>query len=138
VRRLTFVVVAAALTIALASCGSGSPGAPLAGLDKRNVKAGAVEVTITPTRIDQTGASFGIAFDTHTEDVELDVAASATLTVGGRPWTGAAWAGDGPSGHHREGTLTFTAAGAPTGQTVLTIGGLDQPVRASWELPERG
>jgi hypothetical protein len=138
VRRVSLLVVAVALTVALAACGSDAPTATATGLDKRTVEAGAVKVTIAPARVDGAGASFGIAFDTHTEDLALDVAASAALTVGGTPWTGATWAGAGPGGHHREGTLTFTAAGAPKGEVILTIEGLDQPVRASWEVPTAG
>ena len=137
-RRLTLLAVTVALTVVLAGCGSDGPGVTAAGLDKRTVEAGAVEVTIPPARIDESGASFGIAFDTHSEDLALDVAASAALTVGGTPWTGAAWAGAGPGGHHREGTLTFSAAGAPRGEAILTIDGLAQPVRASWELATPG
>ena len=39
-------------------------------------------------------------------------------------------------GHHREGTLTFSAAGPANGDAVLTIEGLDEPATARWALPE--
>jgi hypothetical protein len=93
-------------------------------------------VTITPTRIDATGGEFDIAFDTHSVDLDLDIAQRATFTVDERPWADPVWDGAGPGGHHREGTLTFTATGPAAGDAVLTIEGLDEPVTARWALPE--
>ncbi len=68
--------------------------------------------------------------------LDTDVAAAAELTVDSNTWTDPAWDGDGPGGHHRSGTLRFTASG-PVSAT-LTIGGLDQPVTARWTLLEGG
>lgn len=136
-RRLTpLLAAAAAFAVLLAACGSDDPPAA-AGLDTRTVTAGEVEVTITPTRVDDTGASFAVVFDTHSVDLDLDVADAAALTVDGQAWTDPAWDGDGPGGHHREGTLTFSAAGPANGDAVLTIEGLDEPAAAQWALPER-
>jgi heat shock protein HslJ len=137
VRRLTPLLAASALAIVLAACGSDDPPAALDGLDTRTVTVGEVEVTITPTRLEDTGASFTVAFDTHSVDLDLDIADTATLTVDGQAWTDPSWNGPGPGGHHREGTLTFTAAGRATGDAVLTIEGLDEPATARWALPER-
>jgi hypothetical protein len=97
-----------------------------------------VTVTITPTRIDAEGAELIVAFDTHTVDLDLDVAAHTAPTVDGTDWVDAAWDGAGPGGHHRQGTIRFTAGGPASGDAVLTIGGLDEPVTASWTLPAGG
>ena len=135
-RRLTHLLVAGALAVVLAACGSDDPPVAATGLDTQTVTVGEVEVTITPTRVDDTGAAFAVAFDTHSVDLDLDVADLATLTVDGQAWTDPAWDGTAPGGHHREGTLTFTAAGPATGDVVLTIEGLDDPATARWALPE--
>lgn len=135
-RRLTPLLVAGAFAVVLAACGSDDPPVAAAGLDTRTVTIGEVEVTITPTRVDDTGASFAVVFDTHSVDLDLDVADTVTLTVDGKAWTDPTWDGAGPGGHHREGTLTFTAAGPANGDAVLTIEGLDEPATAQWALPE--
>lgn len=136
-RRLSPLLVAGAFVVALAACGSDDPPVAAAGLDTRTVTVGEVEVTMTPTRVDDAGASFAIVLDTHSVELDLDIADTATLTVDGQAWTAPAWNGAGPGGHHREGTLTFTAAGAASGDAVLTIEGLDEPATARWALPER-
>lgn len=69
-------------------------------------------------------------------ELGLDVARRATFTVGGQPWTDPVWDGAGPGGHHREGTLVFTSTGPPTGDAVLTVEGLDEPLTARWALPQ--
>jgi hypothetical protein len=130
------MLVAGALAVVLAACGSDDPPVAAAGLDTQTFTVGEVELTITPTRVDDTGAAFTVAFDTHSVDLGLDIANTATLTVDGQAWTDPAWDGDGPGGHHREGTLTFTAAGPAEGDAVLTIDGLDEPATARWALPE--
>ena len=134
--RLTHLLVAGALAVVLAACGSDDPPVAATGLDTQTVTVGEVEVTITPTRVDDTGAAFAVAFDTHSVDLDLDIANTATLTVDGTAWIDPAWDGTGPGGHHREGILTFTVAGPATGDAVLTIEGLDDPATARWALPE--
>lgn len=136
-RRLTTtLVMTIALLMLVVACGEDDPPVAAAGLETRTVTVGEVEVTIVPTRIGTTGAEFDIAFDTHSVDLDLDIAGQATLTVGGQPWTDPTWAGGGPGGHHREGMLTFTADGPVAGDAELRIEGLDEPVIARWALPE--
>ena len=129
------VVLGAALLLAACS-GEAERDTPAlrAGFASRTVEAGEVTVKLTPQRIDADGATFEIVFDTHTVDLDFDVAANARLLVDGTVWRGATWEGPGPGGHHREGTLGFTAAGEATGTAQLSIDGLPRPVRATWEL----
>mgnify|MGYP000445096937 CR=1 FL=1 len=145
-RRLLIVVAVGALALAGVACGgnaktaspdsaSGEPTQSSApALATKTVEAGAVTVKIDPVRIDATGAEFKVAFDTHSVDLDLDVARNAILTVAGAPWTAATWSGDGPSGHHREGTVRFAPAGPAQGTAVLNLGGLPGPVTATWTL----
>ena len=144
-RRLTIVAVAAAALLFLVVRGfiawqdtsdrTTSHDTPNA-LAARTVKGGAVTVKIEPERIDATGAEFRVSFDTHSVDLGFDVAANAQLTVAGTAWGSPSWRGDGPGGHHRSGTLQFTASSPPTGNAVLRLGALPSPVTASWTLPE--
>jgi hypothetical protein len=141
-RRLTRLVAAFALGAAalLGACsddGTSSETGTGAGFARKTVEAGEVTVKLTPERIDGDGAAFDVAFDTHSVELGLDVAANARLVVEGTAWTDATWGGAGPGGHHRDGTLRFTAAGEATGTAEVTIDGLPEPVRATWNLEDQ-
>lgn len=107
-------------------------------LPARDTTAGPVQITISPVRLDTTGAAFKVVLDNHEIDLTMNLAKGASLTVGSVPWSPATWAGDGPTGHHREGTLTFPTGGAAAGQVVLTLSGFPSPVQLQWTLPEGG
>ena len=133
----TFRVLALPFALAglLAACSSSPSGETAKSvLPARTLAAGAVEVTITPTRLDTTGATFSIVLDTHSADLSVDLATFAVLTVGGTKWTVQGWTGDGPGGHHRSGELKFSAQRRPQGTAVLAIAGLPEPVEATWQL----
>ena len=132
--RLLATTVVVAITVSLSACGGSSKRSGTAGLATRTVKFDGLDVVVTPARIDATGAAFNIAFDTHTGATGIDVAAKATLTVGGATWSGATWSGDGPGGHHRAGTLRFRAGGPPSGTARLSIAGLPGPLTVTWQV----
>ncbi len=119
----------------LAACGSSSasPSAESV-LPVRAVQAGAVQVKITPTVLDASGAKFTIVLDTHSADLSLDLTTASQLDVDGTAWAIEGWSGDGPGGHHRSGQLQFTAKGPAQGTATLRISGLPEPVEATWEL----
>ena len=132
-------VVAAAVAVLLAAgCGSARSGAAPtpAGLPARTAMAGPVEVSVVPQPIDSNGAAFKVQLENHQADLTGDYAATSTLTVGGTAWTAPRWAGDGPGGHHRVGTLSFTPADAAAGPVELNLGGLPAPVTVRWTLPD--
>lgn len=136
-RRLLIVPATIGLVLAGAACGGGTTSASPTGgaaLASKTVEAGAVTVKIEPLRIDGTGAEFKLTFDTHSVELDFDVARNASLTVAGTSWGGPVWSGDGPSGHHREGRVRFDAAGPATGSAVLALAGLPAPVTATWSL----
>lgn len=129
-------VIGAVVIIAVAGTGDSSAPDPRRGaaaLGTATVSAGEVEVEITPT-FDGASAVFRVVLDTHSVDLDVDLAKTADLSVAGVEWPVAGWAGDGPGGHHRQGDLTFTAAGQPSGEVILTIGGLPEAVDARWSL----
>lgn len=137
-RRLIPIAVAAAVVIAgaIAAVATRDGGAgedtPASRFATRADEAGEVTVEATLRRLDDTGAVAGVVFDTHAVELDLDVAAGATLTVGGVAWPAEAWDGDGPGGHHREGELRFTPAGPAGGDAVLRIAGLSEEVTFRW------
>lgn len=134
-RASALIVVAVAL---LAACGgsSGTKTEPAAAgaFAARTAKSGPVDVSVTPKAIDGSGARFKITLDNHQVNLTGDYAKASSLTVDGKPWTAARWSGDGPTGHHREGTLSFAAAGPVTGSVELRIGGLPKPVTLTWDV----
>ena len=128
-------VVAAVVLVATPGSDDSPPAAANAsGLDTRTVSAGEVDIKIEPLQLDDDGAAFAITLDTHSVELSFDLTADARLEVGATTWLVTAWVGDGPGGHHREGTLEFEATGPPTGSARLTVGGLPEPVEATWEL----
>ena len=132
-RRLILAGSFLALTVLGASCINTTTAEDTV-LPSRTIEAGSVKVTITPTRFDDRGARFGISLDTHSGDLSMDLAASASLNVDGKTWPGAVWSGDGPSGHHRSGNLRFASGGPARGAARLTISGFPKPVAATWRL----
>ena len=109
---------------------------PSGGLAARTVQAGTVQVAIRPLQLDQQGAAFQVTLTTHSGRLDVDVAGQADLTVDGVAWGGASWSGSPPGGHHRQGTLRFAPTSRPgVGRTAsLRIGGLPEPVEATWQL----
>lgn len=140
--RRRLIVAAGVLVTAglvLAACSRGDEGGTsepgrTAGLARRTIRAGEVDVTLEPIRLDAGGAVFEVVLDTHSVELSMDLAAAARLEVGGTTWKVAGWRGDGPGGHHRKGELRFTATGPPQGTVRLTLSGLPEPVEATWNL----
>lgn len=135
-RLILAVAVVAIAGVALAACGGddGNDDNASSGLPSRTVEAGEVDVKVEPTQLDAEGATFKIVLDTHSVELSMDIARSAQLEVGVAAWDVAAWEGDEPGGHHREGELSFTAAGPAKGTARLTLSGFSEPVEATWDL----
>ena len=135
-RPVTVAVVAGLMLVAVTGCTNGDDGStPTSVLPARSVDAGEVEVTVTPVRVDGNGATFLVALDTHTVELDVDLVATATLRIGDTVWPTESWDGSGPGGHHRSGQLHFRAGGPANGAAQLLIAGLPEPVEISWELP---
>jgi hypothetical protein len=130
------VVGAGMVGVVAATSGDGdesSPARPSA-LAAKTVTAGEITVRLEPHHLDASGAEFAVTLDTHSEELDMDLVAGATLVVNSTEWPTTAWDGDGPSGHHREGRLRFDATGPPAGPVELTLDGFPDPVAAQWTL----
>lgn len=138
--------VGAALVVALLLPGvtpatgrASEPAAPATRrLPPEEMRAGDVTIKVTPKQVTDRRAVFRISIDTHSTDLDIDVATAARLRVGGVEWPGARYAGDGPGGHHREGVVRFRAASAPYGAMRLTINAFGDSVTARWNLEKGG
>ncbi|HCM38100.1 MAG: hypothetical protein UV61_C0009G0038 [Candidatus Gottesmanbacteria bacterium GW2011_GWB1_43_11] len=75
----------------------------------RENSGGNVTVSITPVRLTPgTQPQFQIAFETHSVELDFDVAKITTLTdQQGQQFPIPIWDGAPPGGHHRQGILTF-------------------------------
>jgi hypothetical protein len=129
-------LVALVLLSLSAACGGDEPSSATGPdtLAAKSIEAGEVTVKVHDVTIGAEGASFRITLDTHSVELDMDIAEGAELEVDGAKWTNARWDGDGPSGHHREGTLTFDPGGTAADSATLTLDGFPEPIRASWEL----
>lgn len=129
---LTLAVAAVALAWTLSGT-SGDPEDPGAAAP-RSADASGVEVTVTPLRLDEEGAVFRVSLDTHTVDLEPDVATGSTLRVGAAEWGPPRWVGESATSHHLAGQLAFTAQGSLGGAMELTIAALPAPATFRWDV----
>ena len=130
-RRALIIAPLLALLLAAAGCSSGNEEA--GAFAQQQVKAGSITVSITPTRLDDGGASFDVVLDTHSVELDMDLT-TAVLEVDGTTWGRPRWSGDGQGGHHRSGRLDFSAAGPARGPARLALSGFPTPVEAEWDL----
>lgn len=134
-RGVAVVVAIALVVVGTVAWWTSRPGSSPADLGARTVRAGDVEVTMSALALDRSGAAFELRFDSHSVELALDPAASARLSVNGSQVGGATWDGQGPGGHHREGTLRFSTP-VPAGAAVeLRITGLSQDAVGTWGAP---
>jgi hypothetical protein len=103
-------------------------------LPTKTAEVNEITVEVSPRRVDDRGAVISVILDTHSGDLEIDLEQQSTLTVGGEAWPAVSYRGDGPGGHHREGTLRFDSGGPATGSVRLVIKGLGSTVKFSWRL----
>ncbi len=130
------VIIAAAAGVAAVTSGGGDDASPArtSALAAKTVTAGEITVRLEPHHLDASGAEFAVTLDTHSEELDMDLVAAATLLVDDTKWPAIAWDGDGPSGHHREGRLRFDAGGSAAGPVDMTLDGFPEPVAARWTL----
>ena len=92
----------------------------------RSSVAAGVTVNVTPGPFTASEWSFKVVFDTHTQELNDDLAKTAVLLVDGIERHPALWSAPG-GGHHREGVLTFSAASQRPGNIELRITRPDEP-----------
>jgi hypothetical protein len=103
-------------------------------------QVGAVTVKVTPLNYHDAQAAtlaFHVVLDTHSGELDVDLAKTATLHVGDTKLTPSAWKLDRPNGHHVQAVLHFPASVAARADAVtLTIAGLPEQETATfnWTL----
>lgn len=91
-----------------ATSDAGHPTAVLAAVPQ-GATAGAITVDATPLTTDELlDVAFAVTLETHSVELDFDLAERATLTIGELSFPASSWSPDTPSGHHVEGTLHFT------------------------------
>jgi hypothetical protein len=119
---------------------SGTAASELAVDLPQTAQVGAVTVKVTPLNLNDAQAEtldFQVVLDTHSVELDVDLAKSATLHVGETELTPAAWESDSPKGHHVEGVLHYLPPDvAGVDAVTLTIAGLPEQETATfnWTL----
>ncbi|HDY73125.1 MAG TPA: hypothetical protein ENH86_00955 [Candidatus Jorgensenbacteria bacterium] len=121
-------IVAAALLINAVYVDNTIPTSSAALFSTKTNSEGNVSVMATP--IDQSDWSFEITLNTHSVDINEDLAQVSTLTdENGNEYKPIEWRGDPPGGHHRKGVLSFGEI-TPRPQSITLfisqIGGIDE------------
>lgn len=135
------VMLAVVLVVLLAAGGTwwvrsrSAAADPVADPGTRTLTAGEVTVQITALSLDASGARFDVTVDTHSGDLDLDMARAGQLRINQQPAGPGSWSGSGPGGHHREGVLTYATAVPPGADVELRLSGLPQEVAATWTAP---
>ena len=95
-----------------------------ADLSPRTSNAAGVSVSVTPKLVaaDAPAWEFGIALNTHSQDLSDDLVKNSVLIDSrGARHAPVAWAGSPPGGHHRSGVLRFKGLGAQADAIELQI-----------------
>jgi hypothetical protein len=83
--------------------------APTLAATPQNATAGAITIEAVPLATDELlDITFEITLETHSVELDFDLAELATLTIGETSFPAISWTPDAPSGHHVAGTLHFT------------------------------
>jgi hypothetical protein len=97
-------------------------------------QAGAVEIKVTAANLWDTEAAtldFTVELNSHSEEIDIDLAKTASLRIGDDEVTPVAWETASPKGHHVTGVLRFARSGennetlfSDATEISLIIGGL--------------
>lgn len=74
--------------------------------NEREIK---VTATLQTTQSEAKTWDFEVALETHTRDLNDDLAKSSVLVADGKQYMPVGWEGSPPGGHHRKGRLRFKA-----------------------------
>jgi hypothetical protein len=106
----------------------------------QTAQAGDVTVQVTALNLDDAQAEtldFQVVLDTHSVDIDVDLAETAVLRTGETEVAPAVWESDSPAGHHVAGVLRFARQEIPDDEALtLTIGGLpgDEEATFTWAM----
>ena len=112
----------------------------------QTVQVGTVEIKVTPLNLPDTEAAtldFAIELNSHSQEIDIDLAKTASLTIADRSLNPTAWETVTPKGHHIRGVLQFSRTAedgsahlADATEISLVIGGLpgDAGRTFTWEV----
>lgn len=118
-----FVVFFVSLFIVLRGKTAPVPSPTITPLAQQKKSGGEVDVTITPeVLIVGQPPRFKLEFNTHSVELDFDVVKTAELSDGSEKiYKEATWEGSPSGGHHRSGTLTFSAPLSQTKSVTLVL-----------------
>lgn len=113
-KTILLALAASFLFLLIWTKGSASTPPPTS-YETKESEASNVTVIVTPKDLSfGKPARFDVMFDTHSVNLDFDVAAIATLTDDqGNTFGTPIWSGDPPGGHHRKGTISFPQTLSP-------------------------
>jgi hypothetical protein len=131
-RILSTAVVGLAVALTLPGPAVAQTASPLT----QTSVAAQVTVKVTPGRFTVSEWPFAVVFDTHSQQLDDDLMKSAVLLVDGIELHPAQWTAP-AGGHHREGTLVFSAPSRAAGGVELRITRLNEPAARTfrWDGP---
>lgn len=134
---LLFALTGATVITVFTGCGdNGQVQTSGSVLTEQTREGGGVTVSATPQSLAEGELwSFKVVFDTHTVELSEDPAQISVLIAGGNEYAPLAWEGDPSGGHHRAGTLKFSAVSPRPKNVELIIKGVAGADRSfSWTL----
>jgi hypothetical protein len=133
---LTAAVVAGAVAFVATRDGDDSASSASAGssLATRTQDAGEVTVKATLRQLDGAGAVAHLVFDTHAVELDLDVAAGATLTVDGAAWPTSGGRATGPAATTGKGSCASRRRVRPRATPSCRSSGCPSPSRSDGPL----
>lgn len=137
--RSRILITTTALLVLGAAFAFGVAPAAARGLVAQTSTDRGVTVKVTPLDLAPNAAAweFEVVFDTHSQDLRDDPAASSALLDSvGKRYAPLGWRGDPPGGHHRKGVLRFAPIRPRPGAIELHIGraGETAPRAFRWQL----
>jgi hypothetical protein len=89
-----------------------SPKKPEQAPDSQSATQSPVTVEVVPVALakDSPRWEFRVALNTHSLELNEDMAEATVMVGNGREYPPLGWEGDGPGGHHREGILRFKSS----------------------------
>ena len=130
--RLNIVLASLAITLFASISNAAPPNLPTL----TSTQAG-VTANVTPRALSGPSWDFEVVFDTHTQALTDDLEKTVVLVAdGGATYPPVKWQGDPPGGHHRKGTLQFSAVSPVPASIELQIKRAGEANRRSfrWKL----
>jgi hypothetical protein len=117
---------------------SGDSAASATALEAKTASNSGVEIAVQPIDLGSGPWKFTIGLNTHAGSLDMDFLKTVSLTDDrGDTLAPVSWEGPPSGGHHRNGTLTFSAPTVRPHRVTLTIAGGNNITTStfSWDIP---